>query len=271
MPKSNTDYKVQDNLAVLVVGDPKVGKTRLMMSFPEPYILDLDKNLGSAVRVNGSKQFWYDQVDIDETGKSVPPEQQWLRIVSLLEAAVKEPRYKTICIDSLTRLGEINRNYMLGKLKTMGVKLRSDTIDDQLRQADYGTYAVQLLKIVALCRASGKIVVWTSHQAVREDELTGKQLYYLSIPGALKSSLGGYFTDVWGMSAGPATRMKGTTAESYTKYSIRTKPTGYHVALGCSFPLDPEIDITDRTPEQIWSLLGPKLLPITTTGVTTTA
>lgn len=266
MPKSNLDYIIEANLAVLLVGDPKVGKTRVMMSFPDPYILDLDKNLSSAVRVAGTKQFWYDQVDTDDTGKPIKPEDQWTRVTQLLEAAVKEPRYKTICIDSLTRLGEINRNYMLGKLKSMGVKLRSDTIDDQLRQADYGTYAVQLLKLVALCRASGKIVVWTSHQAVREDELTGKQLYYLSIPGALKSSLGGYFTDVWGMSATPATVMVGNTAKSITKYSIRTKPTGYHVALGCSFPLDPEIDVTDKSPEQIWALLGPKLLPAVKTA-----
>lgn len=264
MPKTNKEYKIESNLAVLLVGDPKVGKTRTMMAFPKPYILDLDKNLSSAVRVSGEKQFWYDQVDIDEKNLPVPPDQQWLRAMSLLEAACKCPDYETLCIDSLTRLGEISRNYMLGKLKAMGVKLRTDTIDDQLRQADYGTYAVQLLKVVALMRASGKIVVWTSHQAVREDELTGKSLYYLSIPGALKSSLGGYFTDVWGMSAGPGTRMKGNTAESYTKYSIRTKPTGYHVALGCSFPLDPEIDVTDKSPTQIWDMLSPKLLPPTT-------
>jgi hypothetical protein len=267
MPKSNTDYKIESNLALLLVGDPKTGKTRTEMAFPDPYILDLDKNLSSAVRVSGDKKFWYDQVDTDDNGKPIAEGDQWDRVITCLTAACKEPQYKTICIDSLTRLGEIIKNGMLKKLAGMStVKLRSDTLDDQLRIADYETFKVAILKLVALTRASGKMVVWTSHQTVRESELDEKLQYFLSIPGALKSSLGGYFTDVWGMSSMPSTKMVGNKAVSYTKYSIRTKPTGVHVQLGSSIPLDAEIDITDKSPTEIWAILSPKLsLPVATT------
>jgi hypothetical protein len=101
-------------------------------------------------------------------------------------------------------------------------------------------------------RSSGKIVIWTAHQKVEKDELTGGLKYFLNMSGKLAQSLGGYFTDVWAMSATPV-------PGGATKYSIRTKPTGYHVALGCSIPLDPEIDITGKNPQEIWSILGPKL------------
>lgn len=258
--KSNSDYKVTDNLAVLLAGDPKTGKTRTMMAFPNPYVLDLDKNLNSAIRVSGDKPFYYDQVDTDDLGKAVPEDLQYKRALACLQAAVLDPRVQTICIDSVTRLGELIKSHIIGQLKSMGLgsKLRSDTVNDQIRLVDYDTYANLMLQFVAITRASGKMVVWTSHQTADKSEIDGRLRYFFSVVGKLKDTLGGYFTDVWGMSATPETRMVAGKAVQATKYSIRTKPTGFHPALGTSIDLAPEIDITDKTPSQIWELLAPK-------------
>jgi hypothetical protein len=108
-------------------------------------------------------------------------------------------------------------------------------------------------KLISFLRASGKLIICTVHQTVSKDELTGANQYALAIPGQLKDTFGGFFTDVWGTAAEPA-------AGGKTKYTIRTRPTGYHVSLGTSIrSLDASIDVTDKTPAQVWSLLGPKL------------
>jgi hypothetical protein len=260
--KSATDYKVQNNLAIILVGNPKVGKTRVAAAFPDPWILDLDKNLGSVIPLLNGKQVFFDQADVDDDGKPVPQVAQWDRVVKLIETAIANPKVKTIAIDSLTRLGELIEAHIIAKLKVMGVKLRADTVDEQIRLADYDTYATFLLRAVALCRASGKFVLWTAHQRLIEEELTKQARMRFSIAGKLKDTLGGYFTDVYGMDAETKMVMVGSVAKEQTKYTIRTKPaTGNKfVPLGTSLPsLETEIDITDKTPTQIWEILGPKL------------
>lgn len=246
--QDNTKYQISKNLAVLVVGDPKVGKTRLMMSFPDPFILDLDKNLASAVQVMPNKKFWFSQVD------DVPPKDQYAKCESELKLAIADPNIKTICIDGVTALASIVKESIIGELTKMGLgaKLRQDVVEPQIRLTDYDTLSNRFLRLVALTRASNKLVVWTSHQKVDQDEVSGANRYRIHMPGNLASNLGGYFTDVWAMTATPQPGGK-------TKYEIRTKPTGYHVSLGCSIPLEPSIDITDKGPDAIWSLLGPKL------------
>lgn len=258
---TNSDFKITANLALLLVGEPKVGKTRLMASFPTPGIIDLDKNLGSAVRVMGNKKFFYDQIDKDKTGKVLLKGQRWTRLLEVVDEMIAHPEIETIELDGLGQLTAVVMDYIVAELKKMNVKLRTDTIDEQIRLADYQTYYTLILGLVAKLRASGKMVVWTSHQKVEKDEITQGMLYKLNMPGKLDNSLGGYFTDVWAMTATPQPGGK-------TKYAIRTKPTGYHVALGCSMPMEPEIDVTDKGPEEVAKLLLPKLMyvgPTTTT------
>jgi len=252
--QSSTAYQTSKNLAVLVVGEPKVGKTRLMMAFPDPFVLDLDKNLSSAVSINPNKKFWFAQVD------DVPEGQRYDKIEKELKEAIASPDVKTICIDGVTQLAACVKQSIIAGLEKagLGAKLRQDVLEPQIRLTDYDTLGSRFLRIVALTRASGKMVVWTSHQKVDKDEITGANRYRIHMPGNLADNLGGYFTDVWAMTATPQPGGK-------TKFEIRTKPTGYHVSLGCSIPLDPSIDITDKTPDQIWGILGPKLQPATST------
>ena len=245
--KSSTDYKVSANLAVLLVGDQKTGKSCVAMAFPDPFFLDLDRNMDSAVRVAGGKTFFYDQ-PADENGVRVEDHLVYPRAMDMLKAAIVDPKVKTVVIDSLSTLSIFACAHILSEVSRIeGKKI------EQMRIQDFGRLHGLFQKLVTFLRASGKMVVVTSHQAYDKDEMTGALNYTLSIPGQMKHNFGSFFTDVWGTS---------TTAIAMgkTKYEIRTRPTGRHVALGTSIrSLDAAIDITDKTPSQIWDLLAPKL------------
>lgn len=246
---SSDSYKVSQTFAAIVVGEPKTGHTSLAMAFPKPWFLDLDLNLSAAVRRAPGKKFYFDQV------VQVKPMDRYELAEKQIVEAIKSPDVETIVIDSITGVDTIVKEMILGKLKAQNVKLRTDTVDDQLRVADYATYQTFFLRLVALTRASGKYVIWTAHQRVEKDELTGILRYHLNMAGALKESLGAYFTDVWATTSEPMPGGK-------TKFAIRTKPTGRHISLGASFPIDAEVDVTDKSPDQIWALLQPKIIPV---------
>lgn len=257
--KSSTDYKITQAFACLLVGEPKTAKTGIAMGFPKPWFLDLDDNLASAIRrlpqPIPSDRFFYDNV------KEFPPAERYTKCLALTKEAAANPKVETLVLDSLTTFSNIVVQHIFGALSKAGLdkKLRQDTIDDQLRQVDYGTVNSLVLKMVAEFRASGKYVIWCCHQKIDKDELTGRVRYKLHMPGNLSENLGAYFTDCWGTEVQPTVTAAGPGA----KYVIRTKPSGMHVSLGASFPIDAAVDITDKNPDQIWSLLAPKI------GVTT--
>jgi hypothetical protein len=252
--KSNTDYKLDKNFALLLVGDPKTGKTCLSMAFPDPYFLDLDRNLSSAVRRNPARKFKYDVVDEDDKGNIIEPMFRLQKAEDFIKAAALDPEVKTIIVDSVTTLNGIIIAHILGKLSAMGLdkKLRQDTLDQQLRMADYNTFLTFFSRFVAQCRATRKFVIFTAHQKAEKDEVIGGFRYEIAMPGQLKNNLGGYFTDVWGLMTTP---MPG----NQTKYEVRTRPTGLHISLGTSMDVPPVIDITNKTPEQFWAVIGPKI------------
>jgi hypothetical protein len=245
--KTAAQFKPSHSCAILLVGDPKTGKTNAMFAFPGLYVLDCDMNMASAVRRYPGVSFKFDQLAIDDNDKEVPIELRWTRATSCLKAALLDPEIRTIAIDGLGVLTEtliahiVAANIKAGTCKTGKMELQM-----------YGDLARMLKDLVMWLRATGKIIVVTSHQTSDKDETTGVMRYYLSIPGSSKETLGGLFTDVWATTARPS-------GISDHKYSIMTKPTGLHVALGTSFDLAASIDITNKKPNEIWAMLGPKL------------
>lgn len=251
--KSSTDYKISSAFACLLVGEPKSGKTNIAMAFPDPWFLDLDGNLASAIRRSGTKKFFYDSLESSDPLKSYD------EIIAKVKAAAAHPEVKTLVLDSVSSLASVVREHILARLKMAGAKLRSDTLDDQLRISDYQTLTTFILRVLAEYRASGKYVIWNAHQKVDKDELTGAVRYEVHIPGNLKSNLGAFFTDCWAAVSKPVLDKFG----EHVKYTIRTKPTGLHINLGASFPIDTEMDVTNKTPEEVWRLISPKLIPVT--------
>lgn len=254
--KPNTDYHPTHSIAILAVGEPGTGKTRLMMSLPTPGILDIDMNLNSGVRVAQGKEFYFSQPTFDDSGVEIPKESRWNRTVSETKLMLKDPRIKSICVDGLGQLciylmdHIVNENKKAGTNKTGKMELR-----------DYGDVARLLRDYITMLRIGGKIVYVSSHQTADKDDITGAMRYALAIPGQSKDTLGGLFTDVWATHAAPQGQGK-------VKYEIRTRPTGYHVALKTSFDLPSAIDVTDKSPETIWKELESRLSFNTTVPTT---
>ena len=70
--KSSTAFSTTGSQAILVVGEPKSGKSNLALAFPDPAIIDWDLNLASAVRRAGGKSFDYCQPGIKDDGSQRP-------------------------------------------------------------------------------------------------------------------------------------------------------------------------------------------------------
>jgi archaellum biogenesis ATPase FlaH len=247
--KSSTEFKPDQALSILLVGDPKSGKTCVAASFPAPYFLDVDGNLASAHRVLAGKPYWFDTPTKDVKEAS----EVWKKSLEYLIAAKANPDVKTIVVDSLSLLSGFACEWLVSEHVRMGDSDKNGKKIAAMTIPDYGSLLEMFRRLIFGLRQSNKYVIVTSHQQGNKDEVTGAIKYALAIPGQAKDTLGGAFSDVWACVATPV-------AQGRVKYTIRTRPTGFHVALGTSIrTLDNELDITDKTPAQIWSLLEPKL------------
>jgi hypothetical protein len=98
-------------------------------------------------------------------------------------------------------------------------------------------------------RALPKIAIITTHQQAEQDSVTGAVTYTVTMPGSLRNNFGGSFSDVWACEA--------KRVGQRVKYSIHTAPRMKSVNLKRSLSLPMEVDVTDKTPSQIWTTLKP--------------
>lgn len=247
MPIKSTNFKPDNSLAILLASPPKTGKTGVIFAFPDLYILDCDMNLAGEMRRFPTKQFDFDQPAHD-ADKNIerPVVDRWNFAVKCLKEAIANPAYKTIAVDGLGLLVEWLCEHLINEFKKAG-NCKTGRMELQM----YPELARLLKGLVIMLRTSGKIVLFSSHQSADKDEATGIMRYNLAIPGQCKETLGGLFTDVWAMSA--------KSIGGKVSYEIKTKPTGLNVDLGTSFALPPSLDVTDKTPDQIWTILKPYL------------
>lgn len=263
--KDSSAFLTSGALSVLVVGEPKSGHTSLGMAFPGLGIIDIDHNLASAVRRFGPNKpkFKYTQPALLDDGKPRPLGERWVQTVNETRALISDPEVQTILVDGLGGLSQFLIDHILKSAVDSGTasaKTKApafDTIDVSKRVAQmeiqhYGDFARLLRMYVMMVRSSGKYFIMTSHQTGDTDEVTKAIRYVLAIPGQLKDTLGGLFTDVWATSVTPF-------GLGQHRYEIRTKPTGFHVALGASFPVESAIDVTGKSPQEIWGILEPKI------------
>jgi hypothetical protein len=274
--KSNTDFKPGQTFGLLLVGDPKTGKTRVAMSFPKPYFLDFDRNMDSAVKVEKNKEFWYDNPYVTDDGKPIDDKDLWeININQRLKAALKHPDIQTIVIDSLSTLAQAlvyhiahSTSRMEGaKQVPVGSELLADgnvrpgekgVIGGLLRRQDYMIFQTMMTRLVAYMRGFPKLIIWTAHQKIREGDLSsggnltpGVKQFRINMPGALADSFGGFYSDVWGTYAVPG---------EPSKYFLQIAPSTRHTDLGTSLANMPaKIDCTGKLPSQIWAELGPKI------------
>lgn len=247
--KPSTSYIPSTNVAVLCVGDPGSGKTRLGMSFPDPGVLDCDGNLASAVRIAKGKPFQLSEVMKDDNGVEVPEHLRWSRAMQETKLLLASPLTKSFFLDGLSNLCRWGLVYAESELVKAGINVKKEYL------AKYQSFIPLLSNYIAMLRVPGKYVCVSCHQTMEKDDLSGTIRYELDIPGRLKNTMGGQFSDVWGMSsiANPSDTKIGA------KYIVRTKPSGYHVNLKTSLDMEPSIDITGKDLTDIWTLLSPRL------------
>lgn len=246
--KSSTDFVVNKSRAFLCVAEPKSGKSRLGFAFPYPGILDCDDNLAGAIETEPTKPFLVSQPFMTDDGKEVPELERWPRAVSESKAMLLDPRTQSFVLDGLSNLCRWGLIYAENELIKAGINVKKEYL------AKYQAFIPLLTNYITMIRIPKKPIVVNVHQTLDKDELSGKIRYKLDIPGRLADTLGGMFTDVIAMDSVPDPGSK-----IGAKYYIRTKPTGYHPNLGTSMNLEPSIDVTGKTPSQIWALLAPKL------------
>lgn len=237
------------NPAILLVGNPKSGKTCVAASFPRPYFLEIDNNLDSALRVCTGKEIKYDTPTTEvKTAGEV-----WKKSLELLKIAMADPTIDTIVVDSLTTLSEymcawcIAEHVRMGDTDKAGKKIEAMTIPD------YGKLLTMFRGLIFDLRSTGKYVICTVHKTSWTDEDTKVTHHTLALPGQAKDTLAGVFTDALGCVAEqiPGAKMK---------YSLRTVPLALWPPLGTSIRTLPHnIDFTDKKPGEIWPILAPFL------------
>jgi len=250
MNAGNT-YASKQSFALLLVGEPKSGKTNVSFAFPDLWILDCDRNLKRSAHVVKDKVWYFDDPYVDDKGAELPEHLRWNRAIDKIKLAAKAPEVKTIIIDGLGALTDMLVAHIIHDVATNDPKSNAG---GKLRIQDYQPLSTLLTKLVMGLRNTNKLIVFTAHQKVDKDAITERVRYELNMPGKLANSFGGLFSDVW------ATTAENAGLGKY-KYLIHTRPSGLHMTLGTSLDLPgAPLDITDKLPKDIWALIGPKIV-----------
>lgn len=251
--KSLADYP-QGNFALLLVGDQKTGKSRIMAGFPSPLIIDFDRNLKSVANVLSDEQkreiSIIDPYTDPKTGKDVEEWQVWNNMQKQLKEHALKPEIKSICLDSLTTLTEPLKAHIV---KQADLANPSSAKKGEMRQQTWEPYRKLLIDLVMWMRATQKPVIWTAHQQLEYSEAGAIIGYTVAMQGQLKKNFGGLFSDVWL-----------TDTESSMnrppKYKLFTASRPKAVPLGSSAAdIDFMFDFTNKNPKEIWHVLKEKI------------
>jgi hypothetical protein len=240
--KDGTQYPRNTALAVLVGGEPGSGKSNLCLEFPDPYIIDAEKNLRNAIERHPEKKFWFDDPEVDDAGKPIALEASWLRVETLIKANAAKPEVGTLVIDGLGRIAD----YLKAYLVHVGSQAEKPlTVGGQkvMTMSLWGPFADLMKKLIFLCRAYGKPFVLTTHLKVSENELNAATLEQkVNLQGALVNDFPKLFTDFWCCEAKPDSNERYKKANG-VRYFVRTVPT-YRIALkqSCGLPAEFEPD-----------------------------
>lgn len=175
---------------VLLKGASGTGKTTKLAWFPRPAILNFDNNLSSLRKVpqalrNDIRVY---NPHIGQDGKPMPGHKMWTRALQLLDEMVDDPAIGTIAIDSFSALENCLENHVLA----------TSAPHASLKKEQWGTYMRHLYWFVEeLSALPDKHVVFTAHEEMSKDDLSGEILYTLLLTGKAKSNIDRYFTDTW--------------------------------------------------------------------------
>ena len=226
----HTQYPITASFALLLIGDSGTRKTTTALQLlHNPYVCDLDNNLGGVVRWMRAqqstgksgwwtdKQFFYDVPDVLEPA----PARRFACAVNGIKGAAKDDRVGGIIIDSSTRLNEL----LVEQLKSMPIP--GSTSTDSMTEAKWGALGDKLIEFIMAVKTCGKPLIVVSHETWDKDEVTGVTRCYPSVQGRLRQTMARLFSDYW------RTTVEGEGAGA--KYLVSTAPSG-RVNCKCSIP-----------------------------------
>jgi len=234
--QASSTYKPNQSFGLLLVGEPKCGKTNLALAFPKPYILDADNNLGGASRRMGDTAFFFDILTVGADGSTIPKEKRWGRAMECLKEAIKSSEVQTIIIDSLAPLCDSLIDHILFTEQI-----------EKMRIQDWLPFQTKLKQLIVALRASGKYIIVIAHSVADKDELSGALTWVVAMPGALRHNFAGYFSDVW--------TVRPRNVGGVLSYTLHTTPVPLTLTLGRSLSVAKQLDITDKKPKEIWAML----------------
>lgn len=183
-------YTENEKKRLLLQGCPGSGKTTLVCGFPKAYVVDIDVNLGGALRYRTNHgqmlPVGYDRIDIGPDGRKLDSASAFAKLDRCLVEAQMNPEVETIVIDSATGLADLMFKEVVRK---------NPSVKDGRQH--YGFFLTDSRNLIATLTAMQKHVVLTAHERVEDDAMTQIKSFRVMWPGQLGDYLGAFFTNVW--------------------------------------------------------------------------
>lgn len=254
--KPGSAYPRNQALAILIGGAAGSGKSNLLFEFPQPYILDCEKNLRNAIERHPGKVFYYDDPEVGEDGAPLALEACWPRVEKLIKENASKPEVHTVAIDGLGRITD----YLRAWLTHTGGKAEKELIvggQKVMTMSLWGPFADLLKKLVFLCRAYQKPFLLTTHLGVDENELTAVKERRVLIQGSLRNDFPKLFTDFWLTNASPNSDPRYAPANG-VRYFVRTAP-DYQIMLKQSCGLPAEFEPSGEAFRKLITSITPRV------------
>lgn len=192
----NTKDLQPDKMSVIVVGDPKSGKTRFAGTWPNPFLYSFDRGMAALAGQDVEYEVFYDEDRLKPTAyRSF--DTHFRQLVMDIRSGKKF--FKTIILDNMTFLCRWIIN---------DIRKTNNLYNKPLGYEGYGDLKTKLQDVVGLSKIAGVHIIATAESKIEKDEITGEIETWPAIEGSYREDIVGDFDLALFMkvSKDPATR-----------------------------------------------------------------